>query len=589
MARQPGLGQAILADLRAVPLTPRSVDVVHCCRLLDRISHTEILLSRLVDALRPGGLLLVRTADRQTAAGFLDRTLPRPLRALAWRRLRPGQPGPYPAVYEPLTSARGLQAFATRHGLVVSGRETTSRLAGQRRPVIAASRALVSALSRGRLTAAHDELGYVIRKPEDRFARVLSPGAAVPRCRVVSQSAVMARGQVRRGIPERDNVPSGRGGGRRMDVTARAQADSQPSQASDCAAQPAGRIGPGADEPADLTALPSLTLSETQLADLELLLSGAFAPLTGFMTTADVAAVADSWQLADGTPFPVPVTLDVPAGRGPRAAPPASRWPTPRAPRWPCCRSPSAPRSTDAGLVRLAGPVTANRVPEHGPFRRLMLTPAEAKAQAPDGPVLAWAGRGAAEQPPDRPAPAHGRPAQGPAARPAPGGRPGRGGDQARGADPGHAGRRGQPAPGHQGHPGPAGAARAPGRRRHRRPGPRAGHPGPDRRRLRRHPPDGRLRRAHRPVPGRRRVSAAGRADPGPARRRLGLRPARRGLAPAGPDRGRDRAGGPVRRPARRPARRRGAGARVVHPARGRPRAATGAAAPRPSAGSCCS
>ena len=173
VARQPGLGQAILADLRAVPLTPRSVDVVHCCRLLDRISHTDILLTRLVDTLRPGGLLLVRTADRQTAAGFLDRTLPRPLRALAWRRLRPGQPGPYPAVYEPLTSARGLQAFATRHGLVVAGRETTSRLAGQRRPVIAASRALVSALSRGRLTAAHDELSYVIRKPEDRFARVL--------------------------------------------------------------------------------------------------------------------------------------------------------------------------------------------------------------------------------------------------------------------------------------------------------------------------------------------------------------------------------------------------------------------------------
>ena len=173
VARQPGLSQAILGDLRAVPLTPRSVDVVHCGRLLDRISHTEILLSRLVDALRPGGLLLVRTADRQTAAGFLDRTLPRPLRALTWRRLRPGEPGPYPAVYEPLTSARGLQAFATRHGLVVAGREATSELAVQRRPVIAASRAVVSAVSRGRLTAGHDTLGYVIRKPEDRFARIL--------------------------------------------------------------------------------------------------------------------------------------------------------------------------------------------------------------------------------------------------------------------------------------------------------------------------------------------------------------------------------------------------------------------------------
>jgi hypothetical protein len=155
-----------------VPLTPRSVDIVHCCRLLDRISHTDLVLSRLIDALRPGGLLLLRTADRQSAAGFLDRTLPRPLRAMSWRSLRSGDPGPYPAVYEPLTSARGVQSFVTRHGLVISGREASRRLTG-RHPVTGAARALVAAASRGRLTAAHDELGYVIRKPEDRFARVL--------------------------------------------------------------------------------------------------------------------------------------------------------------------------------------------------------------------------------------------------------------------------------------------------------------------------------------------------------------------------------------------------------------------------------
>ena len=32
---------------------------------------------------------------------------------------------------------------------------------------------LVAALSRGRLTAAHEELLYVMRKPENRFARIL--------------------------------------------------------------------------------------------------------------------------------------------------------------------------------------------------------------------------------------------------------------------------------------------------------------------------------------------------------------------------------------------------------------------------------
>ena len=173
VAGRPDLRSAVLGELRAVPLLPRSADIVHCC-LLDRISHAEIVLSRLVDALRPGGLLLLRTADRETAAGFLDRVLPRSLRRLAWQSLRPGEPGPYPAAYEQLTSARGIQLFAARHGLVISRREARSRLdSRRRRPVIRVARKLVAGATRGRLTAAHDELCYVIRKPEDRFARVL--------------------------------------------------------------------------------------------------------------------------------------------------------------------------------------------------------------------------------------------------------------------------------------------------------------------------------------------------------------------------------------------------------------------------------
>ncbi len=39
--------------------------------------------------------------------------------------------------------------------------------------VVLAARKLVSWLSGGRLTSDHDELLYVLRKPEDRFARVL--------------------------------------------------------------------------------------------------------------------------------------------------------------------------------------------------------------------------------------------------------------------------------------------------------------------------------------------------------------------------------------------------------------------------------
>jgi len=174
LAARPELAAAVLGDLRTVPLVPRSVDIVHCCLLLDRISNAELVLGRLVDALRPGGLLLLRAADRGSAAGFLDRRLPGPLRARAWRSLRPGEPGPYPASYEPVTSSPGIRAFAARHGLVIIRREVSSHLDRTRRhPFIRCSRWLVATGSRGRLTAAHDELRYVIRKPEDQFARVL--------------------------------------------------------------------------------------------------------------------------------------------------------------------------------------------------------------------------------------------------------------------------------------------------------------------------------------------------------------------------------------------------------------------------------
>jgi SAM-dependent methyltransferase len=171
---RPELASCALGDLRITPLPPRSFDIVHCALLLERISHAELVLDRFVEALKPGGLLLLSTGDRDCAAGFLDRVLPRSLRAMIWRRQRPGELGPYPAVYEHLVSGRGIQSYALRRGLVIGPRQALNLRAAQRRPpgLLLAGR-LVARLSGGRLTSAHDELRYVIRKPESGFARVL--------------------------------------------------------------------------------------------------------------------------------------------------------------------------------------------------------------------------------------------------------------------------------------------------------------------------------------------------------------------------------------------------------------------------------
>ncbi|WP_299352268.1 bifunctional sulfate adenylyltransferase/adenylylsulfate kinase [uncultured Shimia sp.] len=61
-------------------------------------------------------------------------------------------------------------------------------------------------------------------------------------------------------------------------------------------------------EAADLT---SHDLTPRQICDLELLMNGGFNPLKGFLTEEDYTNVVDNMRLADGTLWPMPITLDV--------------------------------------------------------------------------------------------------------------------------------------------------------------------------------------------------------------------------------------------------------------------------------------
>jgi sulfate adenylyltransferase len=56
---------------------------------------------------------------------------------------------------------------------------------------------------------------------------------------------------------------------------------------------------------------PSWDLTARQLCDLELLTSGGFSPLRGFMTRSDYENVCASMRLASGIFWPMPITLDV--------------------------------------------------------------------------------------------------------------------------------------------------------------------------------------------------------------------------------------------------------------------------------------
>src|SRR5256885_4007130 len=56
---------------------------------------------------------------------------------------------------------------------------------------------------------------------------------------------------------------------------------------------------------------PSWDSTARQIWDLELLMSGGFSPLRGFMTKADYEGVCHNMRLASGLIWPMPITLDV--------------------------------------------------------------------------------------------------------------------------------------------------------------------------------------------------------------------------------------------------------------------------------------
>jgi sulfate adenylyltransferase len=171
-----------------------------------------------------------------------------------------------------------------------------------------------------------------------------------------------------------------------------------------------------AELPAELASWPAWAPDEEQLGELELLTSGAYAPLTGYLTTADLAAVAARGELADGTRWPLPVTLIVPAAAVPadaghlvlqdpegsplavveiteRTAAGAGADPLGAGATSTDAGGGSETGGTGGGMLRLAGPVTALRAPVHGPFRALRRTPAEVRASLDAAPVLALATR----------------------------------------------------------------------------------------------------------------------------------------------------------------------------------------------------
>ena len=157
------------------------------------------------------------------------------------------------------------------------------------------------------------------------------------------------------------------------------------------------------DQLAQANTLASVQLSDRAVCDLELLAVGAFSPLDRFLGRADYEAVLSEMRLADGTLFPIPVTLPVEPVD-------ALKLDTEIALRdaknnllatlrieeiydWDRdafgqqvlgttdAKHPLVAESRRWGQVNLSGKLTVLRLPPHHDFQALRLTPAETRVR----------------------------------------------------------------------------------------------------------------------------------------------------------------------------------------------------------------
>lgn len=167
------LDTAILGDLRNVELPRHTYDVVYCSFLLEHVPGADEVLNHLRQALKPGGLMLLRMPDRDSVYGFAARHTPHRTHVWYKRHIRraphAGEPGygPFPVVYDKVISLRGIAGFCARHNLTVLYLGTDNRYVQKDFKALAPLAELlfrsIAKLSRGRLTAEHNNLAFVIQ------------------------------------------------------------------------------------------------------------------------------------------------------------------------------------------------------------------------------------------------------------------------------------------------------------------------------------------------------------------------------------------------------------------------------------------
>lgn len=119
------LDKIIIGDLRFIDLQPNKYDVIFNSFVLEHIENAKKVLDNFSKWLKPGGLLILRIPERNSAYGFFTRIIPFKFR-VAFKKYIMGQrnagkPGfaPYPVVYEKIISRQEIHKYCEKNNLII--------------------------------------------------------------------------------------------------------------------------------------------------------------------------------------------------------------------------------------------------------------------------------------------------------------------------------------------------------------------------------------------------------------------------------------------------------------------------------------
>ena len=169
------MDQIIEGDLRTVDLPDSSFDVIYNAYVLEHVAGANLVMENFANWLRPNGIIILEIPDPYSAKGFITRITPHWFHVFFYRNILglkwAGKPGhaPYPTLFVPIVSRRGVRDFCESKGLSIiaeygNGLYVPGR--GFKRFMLRACTRLVAMLSMGSLSDKHSDLLYIIqRKP----------------------------------------------------------------------------------------------------------------------------------------------------------------------------------------------------------------------------------------------------------------------------------------------------------------------------------------------------------------------------------------------------------------------------------------